>query len=309
MSYDTNHVLALRDPGLPTPVYVRMDSSEVFYTYPTLVKSRSRALMKSDEILSNIERITHEHLFWPDGTRKVCTRAQVAKREHDNVRRLVEALLDKHNDTEVRSLLAFTLFGKWYYHLNITVKTKGVADDAGSTSLFFVEVARDRNDIRGYYINTFFRFNTDSQDLRIGCQPNGPIAPVRLDDRDEEERDEANTSDNDDRELSDVDEQLMKDVADDVDDAHDEELVHVYDKENPVIRAGKLWPNMDEACSLDLVSSVKIRRLEMMRCMDLAYAPLTSSIGPNQTDAQPTTQCRLLGMEAACYQPNMPFMN
>ncbi|KAE8780795.1 hypothetical protein D1007_46104 [Hordeum vulgare] len=66
-------------------------------------------------------------------------------------------------------------------------------------------------------------------------------------DRDEEERDEANTSDNDDRELSeDVDEQLMKDVADDVDDAHDEELVHVYDKENPVIRVGKLWPNMDE---------------------------------------------------------------
>ncbi|KAE8768818.1 ADP-ribosylation factor-related protein 1 [Hordeum vulgare] len=69
---------------------------------------------------------------------------------------------------------------------------------------------------------------------------------IPVDDRDEEERDEANTSDNDDRELSDVDEQLMKDDADDVDDAHDEELVHVYDKENPVIRVGKLWPNMDE---------------------------------------------------------------
>ncbi|KAE8770389.1 hypothetical protein D1007_57855 [Hordeum vulgare] len=69
---------------------------------------------------------------------------------------------------------------------------------------------------------------------------------IPVDDRDEEERDEANTSDNDDRELSDVDEQLMKDAADDVDDAHDEELVHVYDKENPVIRVGKLWPNMHE---------------------------------------------------------------
>ncbi|KAE8773289.1 hypothetical protein D1007_54589 [Hordeum vulgare] len=69
---------------------------------------------------------------------------------------------------------------------------------------------------------------------------------IPVDDKDEEERDEANTSDNDDRELSDVDEQLMKDVADDVDDAHAEELVHVYDKENPVIRVGKLWPNMDE---------------------------------------------------------------
>ncbi|KAE8793129.1 hypothetical protein D1007_32229 [Hordeum vulgare] len=69
---------------------------------------------------------------------------------------------------------------------------------------------------------------------------------IPIDDRDEEERDEANTSDNDETELSDVDEQLMKDVVDDVDDAHDEELVHVYDKENPVIRVGKLWPNMDE---------------------------------------------------------------
>ncbi|KAE8769099.1 hypothetical protein D1007_59370 [Hordeum vulgare] len=69
---------------------------------------------------------------------------------------------------------------------------------------------------------------------------------IPVDDRDEEERDEANTRDNDDRELSDLDEQLMKDAADDVDDAHDEELVHVYDKENPIIRVGKLWPNMDE---------------------------------------------------------------
>ncbi|KAE8776715.1 hypothetical protein D1007_50591 [Hordeum vulgare] len=50
---------------------------------------------------------------------------------------------------------------------------------------------------------------------------------IPVDDRDEEERDEANTSGNDDRELNDVDEQLMKDAADDVDDAHDEELVHV----------------------------------------------------------------------------------
>lgn len=52
---------------------------------------------------------------------------------------------------------------EWYYHLNITVKTKEGADDAGSTSLFFVEVACDSNDITGYYINTFSRVNTDGQ--------------------------------------------------------------------------------------------------------------------------------------------------
>ncbi|KAE8820878.1 hypothetical protein D1007_01195 [Hordeum vulgare] len=44
----------------------------------------------------------------------------------------------------------------------------------------------------------------------------------------------------------DVDGQLMEDAADDVDHAHDDELVNVYDKENPVIAVGKLFPNMDE---------------------------------------------------------------
>ncbi|KAE8799021.1 hypothetical protein D1007_25644 [Hordeum vulgare] len=44
----------------------------------------------------------------------------------------------------------------------------------------------------------------------------------------------------------DVDGQLMEDAADDVDDAHDDELVNVYDKENPLIAVGKLFPNMDE---------------------------------------------------------------
>ena len=52
---------------------------------------------------------------------------------------------------------------KWYYHLNITLKTKGAADDAGTTNLFFAEVGRDQNDMLGYYINTFFRVNTDSK--------------------------------------------------------------------------------------------------------------------------------------------------
>ena len=44
----------------------------------------------------------------------------------------------------------------------------------------------------------------------------------------------------------DIDGQLMEDAADDVDDAHDDELVHVYDKENPIIQVGKMWPSMDE---------------------------------------------------------------
>jgi hypothetical protein len=36
----------------------------------------------------------------------------------------------------------------------------------------------------------------------------------------------------------------MDAAAYDVDDAHDDELVTIYDKENPVIVVGKLFPNM-----------------------------------------------------------------
>jgi len=56
-----------------------------------------------------------------------------------------------------------------------------------------------------------------------------PIDPV--DDQDEEERDESSLpNDANIDACEDVDGQLMKDVADDVDDAHDDELVSVYDK-------------------------------------------------------------------------------
>ncbi|KAE8811190.1 hypothetical protein D1007_11938 [Hordeum vulgare] len=39
---------------------------------------------------------------------------------------------------------------------------------------------------------------------------------------------------------------MMEMGADDVDDTDDNELVNLYDKENPVIEVAKLWPNMDE---------------------------------------------------------------
>jgi hypothetical protein len=44
----------------------------------------------------------------------------------------------------------------------------------------------------------------------------------------------------------DVDGELMYAAAYDVDDAHDDELVTIYDKENPIIAVGKLFPNMGE---------------------------------------------------------------
>ncbi|KAE8783634.1 hypothetical protein D1007_07700 [Hordeum vulgare] len=71
---------------------------------------------------------------------------------------------------------------------------------------------------------------------------------IPVPDEDKEENDETTNPLTDaQRDIcEDVDGQLMEDAADDVDDAHDDELVNVYDKENPVIAVGKLFPNMDE---------------------------------------------------------------
>ncbi|KAE8781928.1 hypothetical protein D1007_44666 [Hordeum vulgare] len=68
-----------------------------------------------------------------------------------------------------------------------------------------------------------------------------------LDDQDEEERGESSLPNNANIDVCQyVDGQLMKDVADDVDDAHNDELVSVHDKENHVIEVGKLFPSMKE---------------------------------------------------------------
>ncbi|KAE8819578.1 hypothetical protein D1007_02570 [Hordeum vulgare] len=71
---------------------------------------------------------------------------------------------------------------------------------------------------------------------------------IPVPDEDKEENDETTNPLTDaQRDIcEDVDGQMMQDAADDVDDAHDDELVNVYDKENPVIAVGKLFPNMDE---------------------------------------------------------------
>jgi hypothetical protein len=64
---------------------------------------------------------------------------------------------------------------------------------------------------------------------------------ILVDDRDKEERGESSLPTDANRDSSeDVDGQLMEDAAYGVDVAHDDEMVNVYDKENPVIEVGKL---------------------------------------------------------------------
>jgi hypothetical protein len=72
---------------------------------------------------------------------------------------------------------------------------------------------------------------------------------IPVDDRDKEKEkkmDEAAADDGKSHIYKDVDGELMDAAAYDVDDAHDDERVTVYDKENPVIAVEKLFPNMIE---------------------------------------------------------------
>jgi ssDNA-specific exonuclease RecJ len=73
---------------------------------------------------------------------------------------------------------------------------------------------------------------------------------IPVDDKDKEkdkEYDEAKTTANVDRNVyRDLDRELMEGATNEVNGGHAEELVTVYDKENPVIAVGMLFPNMSE---------------------------------------------------------------
>ncbi|KAE8793488.1 hypothetical protein D1007_31902 [Hordeum vulgare] len=71
---------------------------------------------------------------------------------------------------------------------------------------------------------------------------------IQVDDKDKEKDDsslraDGNTSP---RNANEDEEELIRMAADDVYDTNDNELVCLYDKENPVIEVGKLWPSMVE---------------------------------------------------------------
>ena len=71
---------------------------------------------------------------------------------------------------------------------------------------------------------------------------------IQVDDKDKEKDDSSLPADGNTcpRNANEDEEELMREAADDVDDADDNELVCLYDKENPVIEVGKLWPSMKE---------------------------------------------------------------
>jgi hypothetical protein len=70
-----------------------------------------------------------------------------------------------------------------------------------------------------------------------------------VDEKDEEkekEREEDTDVENRHSSNADIDPELMQNVVDDVDDAHEDELVNLYEKENLDIEVGRMFPSIDE---------------------------------------------------------------
>ncbi|EMS46430.1 hypothetical protein TRIUR3_01278 [Triticum urartu] len=104
--------------------------------------------------VSRLERVVRLSLNYPDGTRKKLLESQQMDERRDWKRQLVQTLVDKHNDYHhLSGDLAYELKdvvclksvaggnGHRYYHINLTMKTKGADDsNCGGGDLFFAEV-------------------------------------------------------------------------------------------------------------------------------------------------------------------------
>ncbi|XP_048553641.1 uncharacterized protein LOC125534467 isoform X1 [Triticum urartu] len=151
--------------------YIRLDLKGSFHTYP----NAGGPFKSLEEVDKAMDRYFHQHRdpkllmnkggvpsreisiekarYWPDGRRKKLSRSYIIKQFHNQMRRLLQALVDKHNEDhslsgdlayELKDVLHATTISEGrttcYYHLNFTV-TKGAGDsNTGIENLFFAEV-------------------------------------------------------------------------------------------------------------------------------------------------------------------------
>ncbi|XP_052158585.1 uncharacterized protein LOC127776259 [Oryza glaberrima] len=152
-------------PWRPVIYHIRMDHGGSFHTYPALdgpflnlseaedainrhLDSLKRPIFKEQDGVSEVERIIHKSLYWPDGNRKKYSRSQTSQNVDERRRQMVQVLLDKYNDDhDLFEDLAYVLQDvvhyqlivegiKWFNHFNFTAKTSGADID----NLFFTEV-------------------------------------------------------------------------------------------------------------------------------------------------------------------------
>ncbi|KAM0835220.1 hypothetical protein ACQ4PT_063070 [Festuca glaucescens] len=159
-----------KPPGWYFSIYIRIDRSGSFHTYPHLggpfkslqeVKKaierylddkRHKTLWKEQSGDSGMEIVIKKALYWPDGRTRRCS--------------------DNQDDAyEFKDILHFQSVGEgnmWYKHFNFTTKTKDGIED-----LFFAEVKEERdNELAA---NTFCKIESNENGHCYGCINNGSI--------------------------------------------------------------------------------------------------------------------------------------
>ncbi|XP_047063523.1 uncharacterized protein LOC124671153 [Lolium rigidum] len=151
--------------------YIRVDLGGCFHTYPHtggrfqsseeaesamdryFHERRDPTLLVNQGAVPSVEMAIEQALYWPDGRRKKRSKWLVAEQTGSQVHRLVEALVDKHNEDhnllgdlayELKDVVHYRNFCEkrtWFYHLNFTMtKVAGDFNCGNDNNLFFAEV-------------------------------------------------------------------------------------------------------------------------------------------------------------------------
>lgn len=150
--------------------YIRADVGGSFHTYPCaggpfqsleeaesamdryLHQHRDPKLLMNRGGVSSVEVAIEKALYWPDGTRKKRSRSHMIEQTCNEIRRLLQALVDKHNEDrkllgepayELKDIVHYQQICEkrmWYYHLNFTMTKEDRDSDRGIENLFFAEV-------------------------------------------------------------------------------------------------------------------------------------------------------------------------
>ncbi|KAF2925044.1 uncharacterized protein [Oryza sativa Japonica Group] len=148
--------------------HIRMDRSGSFHMYPDLGGPFQSLNEAQDAISSHLNRIyppvkfqerpgesyvdrmIREKLYWPDGTRKKCSKAQAFENVKNMMNQLAKVILDMYNDDqnfledlsyELKEVVSFEpIFEshRWFDHINFTANTKG-SKGLDRDHLFFAE--------------------------------------------------------------------------------------------------------------------------------------------------------------------------
>uniref|UniRef100_A0A0E0L7F4 DUF3615 domain-containing protein n=1 Tax=Oryza punctata TaxID=4537 RepID=A0A0E0L7F4_ORYPU len=148
--------------------HIRMDRSGSFHTYPDL-SGPFHSLNEAEDAISShlnrlyppvkfqeragesyVDKMIRKELYWPDGTRKKCSKAQAFENVKNTMNQLAKVILDMYNDDhnlledlsyELKEVVNFEpIFEshRWFDHINFTANTKG-SKGLDRVHLFFAE--------------------------------------------------------------------------------------------------------------------------------------------------------------------------